>query len=243
MTNPLPPDATTAKQLEQLCKLSTCIVASAIEAFGVRLPNTGFASSAIRCIFEDLSPVAGYAATVRIRTATPPMEGGRYTYARTDWWDHLLTVPTPRILVLQDMDRSAGLGAFVGEVHASILQALGCAAVVTNGAVRDLREVRKIGFQMFAGNVSVSHAYAHVFEFGGPVEIGGLRIQPGDLIHGDLNGVLSVPADILEGILSAADEIVRKRRYLTEFCHSSDLSVAKLRDAVKNEVQPRTDTK
>lgn len=238
MTNPLPASAIPVPRLEQLCRFSTCTVASAIETFDVRLPNTGFACSEVRCIFEDLPVVAGYAATARVRTASPPMEGGRFSYARTDWWDHLLSIPAPRILVLQDMDLSAGLGAFVGEVHANILQALGCTAVVTNGAVRDLREVRKIGFQMFAGSVSVSHAYAHVFEFGGPVEIGGLRIRPGDLLHGDLNGVLSVPAEILDDVLAVTGDIVRGRRRLTELCHSPDFSVAKLREAVKNEVQP-----
>lgn len=239
MTNPSLPIAPMPAQLEQLRKLSTCLVASAIETLDVRLPNTGFADSSIRCVFQDLSPVAGFAATARIRTATPPMEGGRYSYARTDWWDHLLALPTPRLMVIQDVDPKPGLGAFLGEVHTCILQALGCVGAVTNGAVRDLTEVRKAGFQVFAGNVSVSHAYAHVFDFGGPVEIGGLKIRPGDLIHGDVNGVLSVPVETLDEVLSAAREIVEKRRSLIRLCSSSDFNIAKLRDGVKNELQPR----
>ena len=239
MTNPSPPGAPTPAHMEQLCRLSTCIVASAIEVFDVRLPNTGFADSSIRCIFPDFPPVAGYAATARIGTATPPMEGGRYSYARTDWWNHLLSVPAPRIMVIQDMDSKPGVGAFIGEVHACILRALGCVGVVTNGAVRDLREVGKTGFQAFAGNVSVSHAYAHVFDFGGPVEVGGLKVRPGELIHGDLNGVHSVPVEILPSVLSAADEIVQKRRHLTELCCSRDFNITELRDAVKTELQPR----
>jgi regulator of RNase E activity RraA len=142
-------------------------------------------------------------------------------------------------MVIQDTDATPGLGAFVGEVHASILQALECVAVITNGAVRDLNEVRKAGFQMFAGNAAVSHAYAHVFDFGGPVDIGALKIRPGDLIHGDLNGVLSVPAGMLGKVLAAADEIVQKRRYLTGLCRSGDFNIAKLREGVKNKLQPR----
>jgi len=97
------------------------------------------------------------------------MEGGGYIYDRTDWWKEILAVPAPRIVVIQDVDANPGLGAFVGEVHAHILQALGCVGVVTNGAVRDLNAIEGSGFQVFAGNVSVSHAYAHVFDFGGPV--------------------------------------------------------------------------
>lgn len=243
MTNPMPPGVLSPVQLEQLCKLSTCVVASAIESLDVRLPNTGFADSSVRCVFEDLPPVAGYAATLRIRTSAPPMEGGRYSYARSDWWSHVLSVPSPRIMVIQDLDHKPGLGAFVGEVYSHILCALGCLAVVTNGAVRDLHEVRATGFQMFAGNVSVSHAYAHVFDFGGAVEIGGLKVRPGDLLHGDLNGVQSIPVEIISQVLSAANEIVLKRHSVTGLCGASDFNIAKLRDAVNAELQPRKDSK
>lgn len=243
MTNPLPPGASAPAQLEQLCKLSTCIAASAIEKLDARLPNTGFANSSIHCMFEGLSTVVGYAATARIRTATPPMEGGRYSYARTDWCNHLLNIPAPRVMVIQDMDDVPGVGAFVGEVHASILQALGCVGLVTNGAVRDLREIKAAGFQMFAGSVSVSHAYAHVFEFGHPVEVGGLKVQPGDLMHGDVNGVHTVPFGILDQVLSTAEEILQQRRYLTGLCCSADFNIARLQEAVRSELQPKRNLK
>jgi 4-hydroxy-4-methyl-2-oxoglutarate aldolase len=230
----------TPVQLKKLQGFSACVVASAIELSNVRLPNTGFSDSSIRCIFEDLPPAVGYAATARVRTATPPMEGGRFSYARTDWWDHLLSVPAPRLLLIQDMDTNPGVGAFVGEVHACILRSLGCVAVVTNGAVRDLREVRSTGLQMFAGNASVSHAYAHIFDFGGPVEIAGLRVRPGELIHGDLNGFQTVPFGIIDQMLESADEIVRTRNSLTGLCCSSGFTVTKLRDAVKTDMLPKT---
>lgn len=243
MTNPLPAGVPTAAQLERLCKLSTCIAASAIEKLEARLPNTGFANSSIRCMFEDPSPVVGYAATARIRTATPPMEGGRYSYARTDWWNHLLNIPAPRVMVIQDTDDKPGVGAFIGEVHACILHALGCVGLVTNGAIRDLREIKKTGLQMFAGSISVSHAYAHVYEFGCPVEVGGLKIRPGDLIHGDVNGMHTVPIEIIEEVLATAEEILQQRRRLTGLCCSSDFNIARLQEAVRSELQPKRDLK
>jgi 4-hydroxy-4-methyl-2-oxoglutarate aldolase len=218
--------------LGQLSKLSTCIVASAIEAFDVRLRNTGFSNSSVRCIFPELPRLVGYAATARIRSADPPMEGHSY-YARPEWWRHIQTIPEPRVVVVQDMDHHPGLGAFVGEVHANILMALGCAGIVTNGAVRDLRAVEPIGFQMFAGNVSVSHAYAHVFDFGGTVEVGGLKVKPGDLIQGDIHGVQTIPREIAARVPSAANDILRKRRALIEMCRSNDFTLEKLTDAVK----------
>ncbi len=218
--------------VEEFRRLSTCVVASAIENFHVRLPNTGFADSKVRCIFEDLPPVAGYAVTARIRSATPPMEGRRYHYALTDWWDHILSVPAPRVAILEDLDDPPGLGAFIGEVNANLLLALGCEGLVTNGAVRDLAEVRSAGFSMFAGNVSVSHAYAHIFDFGGPVIVAGLQVRPGDLIHADRHGVHTIPLEIAARVPAAADEILRRRKRIVSASKAPDFSVQKLRAAV-----------
>ncbi len=221
------------EHLEQLRRLSTCVVASAIERFEVRLPNTGFADSSVRCMFGDLPPVVGYATTARIRSADPPMEGRSY-YARPDWWEHILTIPAPRIVVIQDVDTPGGLGAFVGEVHANILMALGCVAVATNGAVRDLSHLQSTGFQLFAGNVSVSHAYAHVFDFGGTVEIGGLKVRPGDLIQGDRHGIQTIPLEIADRVPAVAHEILLQRERLIGLCRAPNFTPKEFRRAVQD---------
>jgi regulator of RNase E activity RraA len=219
--------------LEQYRRLSTCVVASAIESFQVRLPNTGFAHANIRCMFEERSPMVGYAVTARIRSASPPMEGGSYYYERTDWWNHIRTVQEPRIVVIEDVDHPPGLGAFVGEVNANILLALGCAGMVTNGAVRDLNAISAIPFQMFAGNVAVSHAYAHIFDFGGTVEIGGLKIRPGELIQGDRHGIQTIPPEIAGEVPAKAREILLRRHRLVGLCRSAGFSIEKLRQAIQ----------
>jgi 4-hydroxy-4-methyl-2-oxoglutarate aldolase len=222
----------TPAEISQFSRLSTPVVASTIEIFRVRLPNAGFCDSTIRCIFGDRPPIAGYAATARIRTSSPPMEGHGYSYERTDWWNHILTIPAPRVVVIEDVDEPAGLGAFVGEVNANILFALGCVAIVTNGAVRDLNEVRPTGFQMFAGNVSVSHAYAHIFDFGGPVAVGGLTIRPGELMHGDVNGVQSIPLEIAAQVPAVALKLMQRRQRLIQSCRSANFSIDELREAI-----------
>jgi 4-hydroxy-4-methyl-2-oxoglutarate aldolase len=221
-TEPLP-----SACLEELRTLSSCVVASAIETFGVRLRNKGFTDSRLHCIFKDLPPTVGYAATARIRSADPPMERHSY-YDHGEWWSSLLKIPPPRVVVIEDLDKPPGLGAFVGQVHANILRALGCVALVTNGAVRDLLEVQPTGFQMFAGNVSVSHAYSHVFDFGHTVEIAGLAVRPGDLMHGDLHGVQTIPLEIAERIPAKALQIVQQRKKLISFCSSDEFSLQNL---------------
>lgn len=226
MKPPIPLDT-----LHALQALDTCTVANAIETFNVRLRNEGYADSRIHCFTGCESPVVGHAVTCRIRCSSPPMTGGAYI-DRTDWWDHILTVPGPRIVVIEDVDDHPGAGAFIGEIHARILESLGCVAAVTNGSVRDLPAIMRGSFKLFANHVSVSHAYVHVVEYGTPVKIGGLEVRPGDLLHADCHGVLSVPAAIAADIPQAAAAIIERERRVLELCATGDMSVAKLRDAV-----------
>jgi len=217
--------------LEELRQLDSCSVANAIEKFGVRLRNSGFADSTVRCIFEDFPPLVGYAATVRVRTADPPMDGDSYYY-RLDWLDHLLSIPAPRVLVVEDMDPHPGLGSFVGDVHANILRVLGCVGLVTNGAVRNIEAVRAIKFQMFARNLSVSHAFAHVFDFGGNVQVGQMAVRPGDLLHGDLHGVQTIPIEIAPKVPAVVERMSGEEREIIEFCKSGAFTLEKLRSDV-----------
>jgi len=111
----------------------------------------------------------------------------------------------------------------------SILQALHCVGVVTNGAVRDIPAARSAGFHYFAGSVSVSHGYVHIIDFGQPVKIGGLEIRSGDLLHGDLHGVQSVPLAIAPLIPEAAARIVAREQALIALCRAPEFTLEKLR--------------
>jgi regulator of RNase E activity RraA len=117
----------------------------------------------------------------------------------------------------------------------NILRALQCVGVVTNGAVRDIPASESAGFHLFSGGVSVSHAYVHIVEIGKPVEIGGLKIQSGDLLHGDLHGVQSIPLDVATRIPAVAAQITAKEQALIALCRSPGFSLDKLRAAVANE--------
>jgi len=222
----------TAEALDDIRRFDTCAIANAIEGFDQRLRNEGSTDSSIHCLFPDQRTVVGYATTARIRSASPPPVGHVY-HDRTDWWTHILTVPAPRIVVVQDVDSPAGAGAFVGEVHVQILRALECVAYVTNGAARDLPAVGRTGFQLFAGRVTVSHAFAHLVDFGEPVEVGGLRVAEGDLLCGDLHGVLSIPDAVADQVSGAAADLLARERPIIDLCTSPDFSIEKLRSLVR----------
>ncbi len=228
---PLDPPLTD-EQLNALRRFDTPTVSNAIETFRVRLRNTGYADASVRCMLPDLPPLVGYAATACLRSGEPPIEGHGF-HDRSEWWYSILEIPAPRVVVLQDMDDPPGRGAFLGDMHCAILRALGCVGFVSNGAVRDLPAVRGMEFPLFAGNVAVSHAYAHIFHMGSPVTVGGLQVQPGDLLHADQHGVLCVPREVAGKIPPVAERLLATERRVIDFCRSREFTPAKLCDLIK----------
>jgi 4-hydroxy-4-methyl-2-oxoglutarate aldolase len=228
----MPQSVLSEQELSALRDIDTCMVSNAIETFEVRLRNTGFANSSVRCMFEDLPPMVGYAATAQLRSQDPPIDS-RGMHDRSDWWQSILDVPAPRIVVLEDMDSPSGRGAFIGDVHSAILRTLGCIGVVTDGAVRELPRVREMNFHLFAGNVAVSHAYAHIFHFRSAVKVGGLEVHPGDLLHGDRHGVLNVPHQIAAQIPAVAKRVREKETELIAKCDAGDVGPEKLREIIR----------
>lgn len=220
--------ATVAEEvLQKIHEFDSCTISNAIEQFRIRTRNEGFVNGSVRCMFPEFSPRAGYAVTARVRTLSTPITGRCY-YDREEWWSYVSSIPAPRFIVLEDVDHSPGLGALFGEIHSCIAVALGCNAVLTNGAVRDLPGSRQSGLQMFAGNVAVSHSYAHIVDFGDPVEVGGLEIRPGNLLHGDQHGVVSIPIEVADLLPKVAAEILESEKELIEYCKSKHFSFARL---------------
>ena len=208
--------------LEALRRYDTPTIANAIETFDVRPRDSGFASHEIRCLFPELGPMVGYAATATIRAR------GRGPDDQAPLWHHVQTVTGPRVVVVQDLDDPPAHGSLWGEVNANVFRALGCLGVVTDGCVRDLKEARELGFQFFARGAGVSHAYVRVESAGEPVTIGGLEIAPGDLIHADQHGVLLVPAGIAAQLPAAADRIIEREQAFIRWLRSPDFDPARL---------------
>ena len=181
----------------------------------------------IECRFPERPPIVGHAVTGTIRTYARPVDS-KFYYDHIGWWQYLVTIPPPRVVVLQDMDNPPGFAAIFGEVHTRICRALECAAYVTNGAVRDLQAIAPLGFQVFSGSVSPSHAYAHVVDFGEPVQMGGLRVSPGDILHGDRNGMISIPHEAVGRLPEIALQIQSEENELFELTDSPHFSVETL---------------
>jgi len=209
-----------ASVLDELARFTTPSVSNGIEMLRLRPRNEGFMDGSVRCLFPELGAAVGYAVTARIRAAA---DGERL--APAELWSHAVSMPKPRVVVIEDLDEPRGVGSFWGEVNANVFRALGCIGVVTNGGVRDLREMEALGFHAFAGSICVSHAYVRVVEVGIPVTVGGMVVRPGDLLHADRHGVLNVPTAMVRELPAAIRAVEAEERRLIEYCQSREFDL------------------
>jgi len=182
----------------------------------------------IKALFPEFGPMVGYAATATIKASEPAK---RTEYVdRFEYYEYIESIPAPRIMVIHDEDYPNAVGSFWGEVHGNLHRALGCVGVITDGGVRDLGPVRALRFHYFAARVLVSHAYVHLVDFGTPVKVGGLTVNPGDLLFGDEHGVIKIPPSLARKTASLCYEAYKSERPAIDFYQSPDFSIEKLRE-------------
>ena len=212
--------------LDALKKISTPIVYDVIERYNLRPRTDGYMDHSIRSMFPSMGVMVAYACTGKIIGARPPGEGEKQV-SMDEMWTYVQQASVPSVMVVQDLDQPAGLGcACFGDVAASILLRLGCVGAVTNGGVRDLQESKELGFHFFASAPVVGHGYVRYVEFDTPVEVGGLVVHPGDLIHGDEHGVLVIPKAVdLGKVIADAEKFLSSEASIKAYCRQDDFTV------------------
>jgi regulator of RNase E activity RraA len=199
------------EQLDALARFDTPTICNALELVLPATQAAGYTHRSLVCGFPDQAPVVGYARTATLRAKLPPAGARAEVRAlRAAYYRYVEGGARPSIIVIEDLDGAdAGYGAFWGEVHSAIHQGLGAVGLVTNGSVRDLPQWAP-GFQFLAGSIAPSHAFAEVASFGGPVEIAGMRVRDGDLVHADRHGAVVIPPEAVSGIAEGAARLIAR---------------------------------
>jgi 4-hydroxy-4-methyl-2-oxoglutarate aldolase len=201
-------------------------IANAIEAFKVRDRTEGFIGGEVRSLFPEMPPMVGTALTVTMTNTPGPLAG------RESWWrmyEALERMPTPSVLVIQDVSGAPSRCAYAGEVMATLAKRLGAVGMVTDGGLRDVHEVRALGFHYFARYLVVSHGNFDIVDVGTPVTLDGQEVKTGDLLHGDANGIVIVPREVLPGLPNAVQEVRTRERATMDFILSPEYSIAAAR--------------
>ena len=221
----------TADLRQQLQLLDTPTVCNALEGLAPSRRGYGFTTESLFCLRPALKPLVGVARTATIRSAHPSDLTGSAARELSDaYYAYIDAGPKPSVVVIHDADERPGYGAFWGEVNSAIHMGLGCEGLITDGSVRDLPDVAP-GFQMLAGRVGPSHAFVHVVDFGRPIDVAGMRVRDGDLIHADQHGAVVVPHDVAPQVLAAARRVQARERVILEAARAPGFDVEKLRIA------------
>ena len=206
--------------LDALRAYDTPTLANALDGLTDRPANAGYTRPPVHSVLTDLPPMVGFAVTVTIRSETPFPDAQAKANAMLPLYDAVAAVDGPKIVVVQDLDQ--GSGCLWGEVNSTICAAAGCEGVVTDGLVRDLRDVEALGFRMLARGVGVARAWVAIEATGVPVSVGGTACAPGDIVHADRHGALVIPVDAVPSLPAAADAVMAREQRLLDWVRSSD---------------------
>jgi regulator of RNase E activity RraA len=216
-------------ELRLLAQYDTPTISNTIELFEVRPRNEGYTDGRIRACFPELPPAVGYASTASMRCALPRREGDVYG-TLDEQVKRFADLPGPAMVVFQDLD-DPPVAATFGEVMCTTYQAFGAAGLITSGAARDLDQVRRLGFPAFSNGAICSHGYSHIVDLHRTVRVGGLTIQPGDLIHADANGVTTIPLDIAADVAQCAAEFAAAEAIVFEYLKRGKPDVERFKEA------------
>ncbi|MDE0053144.1 MAG: RraA family protein [Gammaproteobacteria bacterium] len=218
--------------LEALRALDTPTVCNALEAVAPGRRGYGFTVQPLVCTRPELGSMVGFARTAVIRAMHPTdISDSEMRALREGYYAYIDDGPKPSVVVIQDLDGdSRGYGSFWGEVNSNIHRGLGCIGLVTDGSVRDLPDIAD-GFQMLADRVGPSHAFVHLVGFGNPVNVAGMRVADGDLLHADRHGAVVVPADVAKDVPNAAALIARREAVIIEASQEPGFNFERLRKA------------
>ena len=211
------------KDIEYLKSIDSPTLINAIELLKVRPRERGFTPLDIRCLFPELGVMCGYAVTAQVETATQ-MEPFRIE-TFLELYGMVEQSPKPAVIVLQEIGGFSDYAAHAGEVMSTFFTRLGAVGLLSDSGVRDLPEVRRMGFRYFARGSVASHANFRIARCGIPVQICGMVVNPGDILHGDENGVITVPPVEIEALKEAVDTVRRKEKKVMDFVRGPEFSL------------------
>jgi regulator of RNase E activity RraA len=221
--------ALSPERLSALAKFDTPTVCNAIELFEVRPRNTGFMNATVKACFPRMPPMVGFAVTSTFRSMSPPRAGDVYA-SMTQQVESFAGLSGPAVMVYQDLDDLV-VSATFGEVMCSVYKAFGARGLITSGAGRDLEQVEAIGFPTFTSGAICAHGYCHTLAVNVPVTVGGICVYPGDLLHGDLNGVTTIPLEIASEIPEACAGLAAAEKIILDYVRGPNITPSGMAEA------------
>lgn len=215
--------------LDKLRQFDTPTICNVIELFDIRPRTAGYMDRTIKAAFPEMPPMVGFASTALYRTVVKPQSGDGYS-AVADQLERFSELSGPAVVVFQELDGLSAAASF-GEVMCSSYKSFGAVGLVTSGPGRDMEQVRAIDFPVFTDGIVCSHGYNRILDIHVPVLVGGIGIYPDDLLHGDVNGVTTIPKEIASKVADACAPFVAAEMVVIDLVQKGSPSIAEYREA------------
>ncbi len=211
--------------IDYLKSIDTPTLINSIEELKLRPNREGFTPLELRCLFPEFGRMCGYAVTAQVESIsqTEPLDLERFV----ELYRLVEASPKPAVIVLQEIGGYANYSAHCGEVMATFFKRLGAIGLVSDCAVRDIPEVRALGFHYFARGAVASHGNFRIVRSGVPVQVLGMEVRPGDILHGDENGLIQVPGGIEKTLPPAVDGVRARERQVMDFVRGDNFDLSK----------------
>ena len=220
-------------KLEKLNEIDTPTLSNAIELFRVRNNTEGFCNKDIKCLFPELDVMCGYAVTAKVETINSEIEGGLDSKF-IELCQAIERNEKPAVVVLSETSEYPELSAHCGEVMATVFKRLGCVGIVTDSSVRDIEEVKALGLHYFACGAVASHGNFRIIDVEVKVNVDGLEINPGDILHGDLNGLIKIPDLPIDDLIEKVDTVRNNEKKILDLIESEDFDLSRLSDYISH---------
>jgi len=211
------------EQLEALKAIDTPTICNAVEKFRVRSEVEGYMGMDIRCLTPEFGTMLGYAITVTVDSTTPGVPKSNAVWQA--WLRAMDNGPKPGVLILKDIGPQRRKSAHLGEMMGTMAKRLGVVGVVTDGGLRDIVELKRLGLHLFCAGVVPAHGNPRLIQVNMPVEVDGVLIRPGDLLHGDINGLTTIPLSVADQVAEAALHHRTAEAALLAYINSPEFSV------------------
>ena len=214
----------TSNTLSQLAKYDTPTVCNAVEMWDTRLHNAGYMNDRISACFPQMPRMVGFALTSTFRSMAPACKDDVYAGIEQQI-EAFSELSGPPVIVFQDLDESTAAATF-GEGMCASYKAFGAKGIITSGAGRDLDQVEALGFSAFTSGAICAHGYWQMLSINVPVTVGGIAIYPGDLLHGDRNGVTTIPLEIASEVPDVCRELMAAEQVLFDCLEGANVNMA-----------------
>ena len=191
--------------VDALRRVDSATVSNAIESLDIRNRTEGYADLRLRNLVSQPEPMVGFALTMKVNSTSPGLtpDPSGFDHLRRE----LFAARLPCVVVVQEAGPSPERGCHMGDVVGTMLARNGAVGIVSGSGIRDLDGLREVGLSAFALGTVVSHGVWTITEAGGEVEVAGLRVRPGQLLHGDANGLVTVPTERPAELLGLIDKL------------------------------------